>query len=155
MTRVEIADGRLVVRPVGLHKLWAFKRQIEVPTEHVEGAARDPEDARRWAKGLRLPGTAVPWVIVAGSYYRRGEWTFYDVRPRHMDRAVVIRLRDERYARPVVEVEDPATTVAEIERAVHHRPDWKGSGATKRSTTGLAHPEMRALQPSPTPTTTA
>ena len=82
------------------------------------GVDRDPEEARRWFNVLRLPGTAVPWVIVAGSYYWRGEWTFYDVRLRHLERAIVIRLRDERYARLVVEVEDPNATVAQIEHSL-------------------------------------
>jgi hypothetical protein len=61
---------------------------------------------------LRMPGTYLPGVIKAGSYYRYrdGRWSFWDVCDRR--KAVVIELRDEPYARLVVEVEEPRAVVA-------------------------------------------
>jgi hypothetical protein len=46
---------------------------------------------------------------------REGELVFWDV--HDPQKTVVIRLRDERYARLVIEVEDPEATVARVNEA--------------------------------------
>jgi DNA-binding transcriptional regulator LsrR (DeoR family) len=63
-----------------------------------------------------LPGTEVPGVITAGTFYEHGERVFWDV--HHPERAIALSLRDERYAKLVVEVEDPEATIAAIEAAL-------------------------------------
>ena len=57
MNTVSIVGDLLVVRPRGLDRLWAFRRQLSVPLAHVRGATVDPE-ARREVRGLRGPGLA-------------------------------------------------------------------------------------------------
>ncbi len=116
MTEVEIVGDALIVRVRGMDKIWALKSRLEVPLTHVVGAEVDPEAARQWWKGFRIGGTYVPGVITAGHFYGGGEWTFWDV--HDPEKAVVIRLKDERYARLVIEVEDPPTAVAAIRRAI-------------------------------------
>jgi hypothetical protein len=76
---------------------------------------RDPEAARDW-KGWRGPGTQIRGVIVAGTFHQQGDRVFWDV--HDAAKAVVIRLADERYARLVVGVDDPAQTVAAIRQAL-------------------------------------
>lgn len=94
----------------GLHKLWALKSRIEVPRRRVVGARHDPGVARGWWKGWRMPGTHVPGLITAGTYYLHGERVFWDV--RDASRAVVVELDGHAYDRLVIEVEDPAAVVA-------------------------------------------
>ena len=116
MAEVTIEDGKLVVRVSGMDKVWALKSELEIPLEHVAGAERDEEEARRWYHGARLPGSNIPGVITAGTFYQHGERAFWDV--HHPENAVAIRLQDESYGRLVVEVEDPDATISDIQRAI-------------------------------------
>jgi hypothetical protein len=112
VTEVELTREALVVHVQGMDRLWALKSRLEIPLAHVVGAEADPEVAREWHKGLRAPGIHVPGVITAGTFYQDGERVFWDV--HNPERTVVIRLRDERYAKLVIEVEDPPATAAAI-----------------------------------------
>jgi hypothetical protein len=49
-------------------------------------------------------------VLAAGAVRQEGEWAFWDV--RDPERSVIIHLAGERFARLVVEVDDPAATAA-------------------------------------------
>lgn len=69
-------------------------------------------------KGIRSPGTHIPGVITAGTFYIDGERIFWDV--HDPARAVVIELHDERYARLIVQVAGPRATVTLIEAAIAH-----------------------------------
>ena len=82
------------------------------------GAEADPEVALEWWKGLMAPGTCMPGVITAGSFYQDGEKVFWDV--HDPEKTVVIHLRDEKYSRLVVEVEDPPATVEAIQKTLRH-----------------------------------
>jgi len=116
MTEVEITGGALIVHVKGMDRLWSLKSQLEIPLSHVLGAEADPQVASGHPKGLRAPGTHLPGVITAGTFYQEGDRVFWDV--HDPEKAIVIRLEDERYARLVIEVEDPSTTVAAIEEAI-------------------------------------
>ena len=115
MTEVEITQVTLIVRVKGMDKLLTLKSRLEIPLSHILGAEADPQAASENPKGLRLPASYVPGVITAGTFYRDGEWVFWDV--HDPQNAIVIRLEDERYARLIIEVEDPSGTVAAIEGA--------------------------------------
>jgi hypothetical protein len=115
MARVEVLDDRLSVQIEGMDKLWSLEGRLEIPLAHVTGAEADPKAVREW-KGWRGPGTHVPGVVTAGTFYRQGNRVFWDV--RDAAKAVVIRLADERYDRLVVGVDDPAQTVAAIRGAL-------------------------------------
>ena len=84
------------------------------------GAEVDPAVGEHWddmVKGIRLPGTHLPGVIAAGSFYTfGGEWVFWDV--HDPQKALTINLAHEHYIKLVVEVDDPVATVAAIEEAV-------------------------------------
>jgi hypothetical protein len=114
VTRVTVEGDQLVVEIEGLDKLWAVKSRLSIPLVNVVGAVADPGVGDEH-KGLRAPGTHLPGVIVAGTYYTHGERVFWDV--HDPAKAVVITLTNQRYARLVVEVDDPAATVALITRA--------------------------------------
>ena len=115
MARVHVEGSDLIVDIEGLNKLWAFKSSITVPLANVRGATLDPGIVREW-KGVRSAGTYMPGMIVAGTFRSGGERIFWDV--RDADKAVVIQLHDERYARLIVEVDDPRAAVDLIEQAL-------------------------------------
>ena len=114
MTEVALTEKTLIVRPQGWHQLWALKRRLEIPLAHVRGARVDPETARG-RKGLRAPGTYLPGVLTAGTFYRRDGRAFWNV--RDPEKAIVVDLANERYAKLVIEVAAPQETVAAIEQA--------------------------------------
>jgi hypothetical protein len=100
----------------GWDKLWALKSQLDIPLAHIRSARVDPEPARGWWHGLKLPGTDIPGVLTAGSFYQSDGAVFYDV--HDPERTIVLELDHERYNRLVIEVEHPAATVATLEAAI-------------------------------------
>ena len=113
MAKVELTEKALIVHVRGMDRLWALKSRLEIPLSHVVGAEVDPGLARECHKGIRAGGTHVPGVITAGTFYQEGERVFWDV--HDPEKTVVIQLRNERYARLVIEVEDPRATAAAIQ----------------------------------------
>ncbi len=113
---LSIAEGKLALQVRGADKLWAFKSSLEIPLVHIAGVRADPEVARGWYHGIRMPGTSVPGVITAGTFYQDGRRVFWDV--HHPEKTIVIDLHDERYNELVVEVDDPEGAVNLIQNAL-------------------------------------
>ncbi|WP_214111409.1 hypothetical protein [Acrocarpospora catenulata] len=88
---------------------------MTIQLSNVRGATIDPGISQEY-KGIRAPGTYFPGVITAGSFRLDGEWVFWDV--HNPTKAIVIQLADERYARLVIQVDDPRAAVALIEGAI-------------------------------------
>lgn len=126
MVTIQIEADRIRFVVDGWDKLWALKSQIEIPLEHVVSARVDPEPARGWFHGLRIPGTEIPGVITAGTFYSRDGVVFYDV--HDPEKAIVIELDHETYKRLVVEVEHPEGSVARIQSALA-AADARSSGS--------------------------
>jgi hypothetical protein len=117
MTAIEIEGDRLVVSVEGADKLWALRSRLEIPLAHVKGARIDPAFvSHERYQGLKIAGARVPGVITAGSFRQEGDTVFWEV--HDSEKAIIIELADERYARLVVEVENPSATVGLITRAL-------------------------------------
>ncbi|RAK69408.1 hypothetical protein [Hymenobacter edaphi] len=93
----------------GLHKLWAFKSQLQIPAAHIRSARQDAAALGGWWKGWRMPGTHVPGLLTAGTYFKDGRRIFWDVHDEHQ--AVIIELEHEDYDQLIIEVRDPAAVV--------------------------------------------
>ena len=119
MAEIELTADTLLIHVRGADRMFALKSELAIPLEHVLGATKDEEEARRWYHGVRAPGTSVPGVITAGTFHQNGERVFWDV--HHPERAVALNLRDESYAKLVVEAEDPDATILAIEAALGGR----------------------------------
>lgn len=116
MVDLSIAEGKLTLHVRGADKFWAFKSSLEIPLVHIAGARSDPEVGRGWYHGIRMPGTNVPGVLTAGTFYQDGKRVFWDV--HHPEKTIVIDLHDERYAELIVEVADPEAAVRLIQNAL-------------------------------------
>lgn len=112
---LSIAEGKLTLHVRGADKLWSFKSSLEIPLVHISGVRVDTEAARGWFHGIRMPGTNVPGVITAGTFYQDGKRVFWDV--HHPENTIIIDLHDERYNQLIVEVDDPATAINLIKNA--------------------------------------
>ncbi|MGH7755598.1 MAG: hypothetical protein ACREM8_04845 [Vulcanimicrobiaceae bacterium] len=119
MTRIELDAETLVVHVQGLDRLWAFKSELRIPLAHVSGVAPAEDEARERRHGIRAPGTHLPGVITAGTFYEREDRVFWDVHAP--ERAIAISLHDDRFAKLVIEVEDPAGEIGRIDAALAAR----------------------------------
>jgi hypothetical protein len=116
MIEISLGPGVLILDVQGWSKLWTLKSRLQIPLENIRGVRIDPEIARGWWKGIRAPGTHIPGLIVAGTFYHDGKRVFWDV--RDAERTIVIELLDESYDQLIVEVADPRAAVTKIESAV-------------------------------------
>jgi hypothetical protein len=113
---LSVAEGKLTLHVRGTDKILAFKSTLEIPLIHIAGVRADPEVARGWWHGIRMPGTNVPGVITAGTFYQDGKRVFWDV--HHPEKTIVIDLHDERFNALIVEVADPEAAVKLIRNAL-------------------------------------
>ncbi len=116
MIEIAVDNQTLNLEVRGWDKLWALKSRLEIPLANIHEVEADPTIARGWWKGLRAPGTHVPGVIIAGTFYQDGKRIFWDV--HNADNTIVIGLADDRYDQLIVEVRDPAAAVSLIKNAL-------------------------------------
>ncbi len=123
MAEMELTENTLIVQIKGIHKILAFKSQLEIPLAHVVGAEVDSAVVEQWGhanlKELRAPGTGLLGVIKAGSFYLDRQWTFWDV--HNPKKAITVKLTGEYYSKLVIEVAHPSAAVAKIEGAIRSR----------------------------------
>ena len=113
MVEISLTDDHLHLEVKGLDKLWAFRSQLDIPLAHIHGVRHDPEAASGWFHGIKLPGTNLPGVITAGTFYEgSGQKVFWDV--HDSAKSIIIELHDDRFDELIVEVSDPMSTVEEI-----------------------------------------
>jgi hypothetical protein len=119
MVRVSLQGDRVLFEVQGWDKLWALESHLSIPLAHVRAVRADPQAARGWRHGLRMPGTEIPGIITAGTFYQSDGVVFYDV--HDPERVIVIDLDHEQYHRLVIEVENPADVVALLQSAIGER----------------------------------
>jgi len=106
---IEVVRGRLLIpAPTGLHRL-SLLGALNVPIDHVEKVevADKPVNAiRGWRTGIGMPDL------------RMGTWRHDGVKDYVAvvvtERGLVITLREEKYARVIVSVDDPESVEAQI-----------------------------------------
>lgn len=116
MVRVTIEGDTVRFEIQGMDKLWAMKSQLEIPLAHIRAVREDHDEARGFFHGLRLPGTELPGVITAGTFYQRDGAVFFDV--HDPNRVLVIDLDHEKYKRLVIEVDSPVAVLEQLNAAI-------------------------------------
>jgi hypothetical protein len=112
MVRVSIQGDAAVFDVQGLHKLWAFKSRLKVPRAHIRNVRADPDVATGLWKGFRMPGTHLPGILAAGTFFKGGKRFFWDV--RNKQNTIVVELDDDPYYQLIIEVEDPDAEIARL-----------------------------------------
>src|ERR1022692_4464971 len=117
MVKPEIVDEMLHLHVEGMDKVWAFKSQLSIPLKHITSIRLDQEVAKEWFHGLKMPGTAIPGIITAGTFYQDGKRVFLDI--HNPKEVVIISLSDEHFSELVVEVQNPGSFVKEVRARIH------------------------------------
>lgn len=111
ITEVEIFEDLLVMYPRGAKGV-----SLAVDLAHVTSAEEDPEIARAELGDHRVLSSAHPDAAAEEPSGSQGDTAFFNV--HDAEKTVRIGLRNERYVRLVIEVEDPPATVASIREAI-------------------------------------
>ncbi|KRM01481.1 hypothetical protein LG045_08220 [Limosilactobacillus gastricus] len=121
--RVTINNQQLIIEPQGLDKVWAVKRQLSILLDHISGATIDEGIFGHLVQGFQNPGTAIPGIYYAGTFYLGGDKTFFNI--KRTSKPVVIQLHDEDYDRIVIGVENPRHLVDQINNSIKHKAGKK------------------------------
>ena len=113
MVRVSIQNDSAVFDIQGLHKLWAFKSRLKIPLAHIKNVRADPSIVTGLWKGFRMPGTHLPGILIAGTFYKGGKRYFWDVRNKL--KAIVVELAGESYQELIIEVDDPSAEITRLQ----------------------------------------
>ncbi len=110
-------DDRLLVRPVGLVRLWALSKGVEVPVSSIVDVGVSPRTDL--VRGMPAPGTHLPGVMTAGTFRQlgRGEKDLWMV--GRNEQVLVIELTGERYRHLVLGVEDPEAATEALRAALN------------------------------------
>lgn len=107
MVSVASKDDTYIFEIKGLHKIWALESKIVVSKAKIIRAYQNKEEFTFW-KGFRMPGTEIPGLIAAGTFYKKGR-NFWDV--MNKNRAIIIELENHYYKKLIIEVENPEATL--------------------------------------------
>ena len=116
MAEVDLTGDTLVIHAQVRDRILTFRSRLEIPLTYVVGAEVDPEIAQAQWRGFESSGLQVPEIGTVSSLYKDGGRVFWNV--HHPEKNVVIQLRDEKYSQLVIEVKEPATTIATIQKAI-------------------------------------
>ena len=146
MTEVTVKKDKLAIEVQGWDKLWSLKSRLEIPLAQVTDVRMAEKE--RWA-GIGAPGTFIPGVITAGTFYKRGQKVFWNV--HDPAKAIVIGLRDERYTRLSIQVVDPAARSRPFKQRLHRRRnlEFTRRSSRRRSVGGAAWSSIIILVQAP------
>jgi hypothetical protein len=115
MPKIVIKAKSLKVELSASEKIWAMHGDLDIASENILGA--EPLNPRWWKTlGLRIPGTALPGLIVAGTYLARGDRVFvYWTRKKQ---PLQINLHNHGYNRLIVGVDDADAWADAINAAI-------------------------------------
>jgi hypothetical protein len=108
-------DDQLLVRPVGLVRLWALSKGHDCPVTNITDVGVSPR--KGLVKGWKVPGTHLPGIMTAGTFRSHGEKDLWMV--GRAKEVLVIELHDQPYRHLIVQVEDPHAAVEALRAAMN------------------------------------
>jgi len=109
MNKIITSKYRVRIEITGWDQIWSFKGSLTIPKASISRAYK--YDGKLKPPFWRCPGTAIPRVIIAGTYYGRGRKEFWNT---HFKGTIVFDLKNVEYTRIVVDVADPDTVLSEF-----------------------------------------
>jgi len=116
MIKPTIKNNKLILEVEGADKVWSLRSHLELDISHIINVRVDSSIINKSYHGLKAPGTNIPHVITAGTFYQDGKKVFWDI--HHPEKAVIILLEDETYNELVIEVENPESFVNQLQGAI-------------------------------------
>lgn len=111
---IAIESGTVVVRMRGAMRLWAFRKELRIPLDRIESVE---VHSRYRVPLLRVGGTYLPGLLVAGRYRSKGEWVFLAMHPRREALEIVVA-PGAKFRRVVLRPKDVAVDAKLIEQAL-------------------------------------
>jgi hypothetical protein len=114
--KLYLADNLLTIELEWYEQLWAvtLDRQMHIPLDRIDRVTTT-EPQSNWAE-IRAPGTFLPGVIKAGTYYtKRGKEFWYVTADRNY---LTLELHDEPYQRIAINIADNTAWGERIDRAL-------------------------------------
>jgi hypothetical protein len=110
MASVSITKSNVTISLTPFEKVGGLLRDLDVKRSSVVTATA-VEDGLKALRGIRAPGLGLPWVRAIGTWRGRGyrDWVSVGRGP-----AVVLELKDHKFARAVVGVADAGKVVQEL-----------------------------------------
>lgn len=118
---LSIVGDNLQIELEWYEQLWAFTlhKTFEIPLAHIKRATTE-EPSSNWQE-IRAPGTFVPGVIKAGTYYtRKGREFWYVTKDKDY---LVLELKNEPFKKFVLTVEKSENWAEKINQ--QQTPDWE------------------------------
>jgi hypothetical protein len=117
MNNIEIIDRQVTIHISGWDKFFALKGTVSFPKANITQVYEyDQSISPPW---LKNPGTAIPGVIIAGSYQNLGDrkefWCTH-----FKGNTIVIDLEHEQYNRIVLDLPENQPVSEWIDRLTHH-----------------------------------
>jgi hypothetical protein len=113
--KLKIDNDRLTIELEWYEQLWAvsFDRQLSIPVNHINRVTTE-EPESNWSE-IRAPGTFVPGLIKAGTYYtKRGKEFWYVTADKDY---LTIELHDEPFRRIVLTLPNSQSWCEQIDQA--------------------------------------
>lgn len=116
--QLTLQDHQLTIALSGWERLWTFHlgSTIEIPLSHIQQVTSEkPADRGFNLLDIRAPGTFLPGVIKAGTYYtRNGREFWYVAQDNHY---LTLDLQNDYYQKIVLTIEENEAWVNQIHQA--------------------------------------
>ena len=124
MPKLELNDDQLIIRLTAAEKLAALHGDLTANGVAIRGAA--VAEKKWWTTlGMRVPGTAIPGLIIAGTYLQKGDRAFVSwTRKRGLPLEITLaakmapEARGTRYTRIFLGVDDAQAWADKINDAI-------------------------------------
>ena len=111
MPQITVTDSELLVDLSKLEEFASLTKSLSIPRSDITSARIDPEILKHL--GFRAPGTGLPGVIAAGTFYKQGDRQF--VYWHKGETPIVVELTHEKYDRLIIGLE-PATAESVVDQ---------------------------------------
>ncbi len=119
--KLNLENGNLTLDLEWYEQLWAvtLESQMQIPLDRIDRVTT-AAPASNWAE-VRAPGTFLPGVIKAGTYYtKQGRDFWYVTTDKNY---LTLELHDEPYRRIIITIPDHRSWCATISAQLHRRTE--------------------------------
>jgi len=113
MVKFSVTKTAIIINFEGYKKFLALKNNLRIPLSCIKSVSTVPV---RWLLLTPKAGTNFPGLIMAGTFFRREGITFYYV--RDLKKCITFYLKNHRYSKVVVQVEQKDELASKIRKAV-------------------------------------